>query len=134
MTTKRTPKFRHHKGSDQGFVELGGRRHYLGRFERPETRERYHRMIAEWEAAGQQPPVARDEITIDELVARFWTHAWIYYRRPDGTMTNEIESLKLAMRPLCALYGSTPRLGGDGRRTKEARIPPPSSQRRCRGG
>ncbi len=67
MTTKCTPKFRHHKASGQGFVELGGKRIYLGRYDLPETRERYHRMIAEWEAAGQQTSVARDELTIDEL-------------------------------------------------------------------
>ncbi len=32
MTIKRTPKFRHYKASSQGFVELAGKRIYLGRF------------------------------------------------------------------------------------------------------
>ncbi len=106
MTTKRTPKFRHHKASGQGFVELAGKRIYLGRFDLPETEARYHRLIAEWKVGQQQTPTNNHEITIDELVARFWVHAKTYYRRPDGSHTNEVEQLKLAMRPLCALYGS----------------------------
>ncbi len=49
----RTPKFRHHKASGQGFVELEGHRYYLGKFGLPETQEAYHRMAAEWIASGR---------------------------------------------------------------------------------
>jgi integrase len=31
-----------------------------------------------------------------------------YYRRPDGTPTNEVHNVKLALRPLRILYGHTP--------------------------
>ncbi len=52
MTTKRTPKFRHHKASGQGFVELAGKRIYLGRFDLPETEARYHRAGSADDAVG----------------------------------------------------------------------------------
>ena len=49
---KQTPSLRLHKASRQGFVELNGRRVYLGRHDLPETRQRYHQVLAEWEPAG----------------------------------------------------------------------------------
>ena len=39
-------------GQDLAFVVIDGRRHYLGPYDTPESRECYHRLIAEWEAAG----------------------------------------------------------------------------------
>ena len=45
------PKLRHHKASGQGYVELAGKRTYLGRYDLPETRQRYGRLIAEWDPA-----------------------------------------------------------------------------------
>ena len=42
---KPDPKLRHHKASGRGFVELNGRRIYLGRWGDPETQERYHKVI-----------------------------------------------------------------------------------------
>lgn len=46
--SKRIPKLRHHKASDQGYVQIEGRFVYLGRYDAPETAEAYHRLIAEW--------------------------------------------------------------------------------------
>ncbi len=34
---RRTPRLRHHKASGQAFVEINGRRHYLGVHGRAET-------------------------------------------------------------------------------------------------
>ena len=48
MTAKKpphTPKLRRHS-SGQGFVELNGRRIYLGRFDLPDAHQRYHQVIA----------------------------------------------------------------------------------------
>ncbi len=50
MSKTHIPKLRHHKASGQGFVELNGRRHYLGRYELPKTRQRYHDLLQTWEA------------------------------------------------------------------------------------
>ncbi len=73
--TIRTPKFRLHKPTRQGFVELDGRRIYLGRFDLPETKQRYHRTLAEWIANGRRMPVAPEETTVIELYDAFMEHA-----------------------------------------------------------
>ena len=41
------PPCRLHKTSGRGYVNLNGRRVYLGRFDLPETRAKYDRLIAE---------------------------------------------------------------------------------------
>jgi hypothetical protein len=44
-TSKKIPKFRIHKATRQGFVELSGKRIYLGRADRPATKQKYHQLI-----------------------------------------------------------------------------------------
>lgn len=48
QTTQHQTKFRHHKATGQGLVELNGRRIYLGRYDLPATAEKYRRLVAEW--------------------------------------------------------------------------------------
>ncbi len=118
---KRTPKLRHHRGSGQGFVELSGRRIYLGVYGREETERKYHRLIAEFLAAGRTLPAAPDQIMVLELLARFWRHCIEYYRHPDGSPTDEVSSFRLALRPLRELYGDTPVAEFSPRRLKSLR-------------
>lgn len=109
MTRKRvprTPSFRLHKATSQGFVEFDGRRIYLGRADRPETRERYHRLVAEWIANGRQLPVDPDELSVAELIVKFWEHVEQHHRRPDGTQTTEPSNYRLTFRPLRRLYAT----------------------------
>ena len=98
--SERIPSFRHHKSSGQGFVELRGHRHYLGRYDKPETLEAYHRLIAEWLANGRELPVEPDDLTVAELMVRFWRWAEGHYRKPDGTQTGELSNFRYALRPL----------------------------------
>ena len=105
---KRTPKFRHHKASGQGFVELNGRRIYLGRYDAPETLGEYHRAVAEWLAAGRQLPTSPDEITVVELIARYLAHAREYYvNARSGSPSNEYVRICLAIKPVRKLYSHT---------------------------
>jgi integrase len=46
-------------------------------------------------------------LTIAELLERFWNHAKVYYRRPDGTPTGEADVCRAALRPLLRLFGRT---------------------------
>lgn len=105
----RTPKYRRQKGKhgDRAFVELGGARCYLGAYGTPESRVAYGRAIAEWVANDGTLPVSLGEITIVEVAARFMAHAVLYYRKLDGTATNEQTHYRCALRPLCDLYGHT---------------------------
>lgn len=44
-------KYRHYKPKDLAVVRIDGRDHYLGRYNSPESHERYHHLLAE-RAAG----------------------------------------------------------------------------------
>lgn len=101
----RTPKLQHHKGSGQAVVTIDGRDIYLGRWDDPASRDRYDRLIAEWLSNGRRTPVPKREITVVELVDRFIAHAETHYRRPDGTVTNELHNYRDAIKPLVELYG-----------------------------
>ncbi len=43
--TSRIPSLRLHKPSNQGYVRLDGQMLYLGRYDEPQTQERYNRLI-----------------------------------------------------------------------------------------
>ena len=93
MTRKHVPKYRRQhrpRGPDNGFVEVDGHRYYLGPYDSARSRERYARLLAERETSGGLLTPRDDDITVAELVAEFWQHAQTYYRRPDGTPTNEL--------------------------------------------
>jgi len=47
------PKYRHYKPKNLGVVRIDGKDHYLGRYDSPESWEKYHRLVAEWLSRGQ---------------------------------------------------------------------------------
>ena len=108
--SNRIPKYRKqkHSNGDIAFVELNGQRFYLGKYHARSSRQKYHQLLAEWSEAGNVLPVNKDEITVIELIDRFWVHANKHYRKPDGTPTSELGNIKLALKPLKKLYGMLP--------------------------
>ena len=56
-STPRIPKYRHFKPKNLGVVRIDGRDHYLGKFDSPESHERYHRLIAEMLTSGKSGQV-----------------------------------------------------------------------------
>jgi integrase len=116
MSSPKIPSYRLHKPSGAAVVTLcdhSGSRHdvRLGKYGSPESRAEYARVIAEWETNGRRlvaPEVSSGDITIAELVTRFWPHAEGHYRRADGIATNELADFKYSLRPLVHLYGHTP--------------------------
>src|SRR6516162_6244185 len=116
------PSLRRHRPSGRAVVTLSGKDHYLGPWP-PEDKlppadvaEKYHRLVAEWMANGQQCPPATPAsaaephpgITVGELILRFWRHAERHYRLPNGSQSTELANFKLAIRPLRQLYESLP--------------------------
>jgi integrase len=108
VTRVRTPTYRHNRTTDRAVVTIDGKDHWLGKYGTPESRAAYDRLIAEWLSNGRRLPVRADDLTILELVAQFWAHAETFYRKADGTPTTELDNFRQALRPLKALYGSTP--------------------------
>jgi integrase len=105
--TARIPSYRLHKSSGRAVVTVNGRDIVLGKHGTPESRRKYDRVIAEWISAGRQLPVAPEDLTVLELIARFWTHAEATYRKPDGRPTSELDNFRQALRPLKGLYADT---------------------------
>lgn len=108
-TNRKIPSYRLHKASNRGVVTLGGRDYFLGHYGTPESRQRYDRLVREWLARGRQSPApAPQDLTVVELIARYWAHAESHYRLPDGSEAGELDNIRRALRPLKALYGATP--------------------------
>lgn len=103
----RTPKLRHHKPTGQGYVVLNGKYIFFGPYGDPDVIEQYHRTIAEWVANGRQPQKTPEDITINELLARFWVYAEGYYHDAEGNPTTEIGNLRVSLRHMCDIYGNT---------------------------
>jgi len=104
----RVPSLRFHKASGQMFVVLSGRAIYCGRPDETATEQRYHQAIAEWLAAGKRLAADPDQITVKEMLVRFWHHAESYYSTLTDGRNKELDQFKLALRPLRELYGDLP--------------------------
>ena len=77
----------------------------LGPHGSEEAKQAYLRLAAEIAANGGLPPAAKTgNLTVDEVLARFWTYAEAEYD-PRG---RELENFRLSLAPLRRLYGSTP--------------------------
>lgn len=102
--SKALPKYRKHKASGQALVTLNGVNFYLGPHGTRASKIEYDRLIGEWLEGGRRLPVSKDEITIVELISRYWHHARQYYVK-NGRPTDEQACIKAAVKPLRELYG-----------------------------
>jgi integrase len=111
----RIPSYRHYRPKDLAVVRIDGRDHYLGKYDSPESRQRYHRLIAEWLASADRSPATADPaqarpappLEIKDLILAYWRHAELHYRGPGGEPAQELENMRDAIRPLRQLYGDT---------------------------
>jgi hypothetical protein len=107
----RTPPYcrqRVKDGHDRAFVTLSGKRHWLGRWNSPESKAEYRRLISDWLTHGGRIPTKPQELTIAELSVAFLRHAKKHYRLPDGRLSSEYGNFTQAIGPLDALYGDQP--------------------------
>lgn len=111
------PGYRKRQGYTQAIVTLRdsatgrARDFWLGEFGSPESRELYHRLIAEWELRGRRWPVLPGDaapaagpaaMTIDELLVEYRRWAEEYY------CPAHVHVLKMVFGVLRTYYGSTP--------------------------
>ena len=112
-----SPDYRKHTCRNLAVVTLPDaktrkrRNYYLGAYDTAQSREKYHRLIAAWEANGRrfpdvaaetERPTAHLSMTINELSLAYWRFAKTYYAAP------EVSSIKSAIRVVNQLFGSTP--------------------------
>ena len=107
--TNNIPTYKRHAKSDSARCWVNGKWVQLGRYNSPESRAEFARIVAEVatrrtnERAGPNPST-----TIDEILVAFWRHAETYYRTAEGALTNEPNEIKRSIAPLRKLYGRTP--------------------------
>jgi integrase len=110
-TTVSVPKYRHHKGTGQAFVQVNGRRHYLGKWDSPKSKERYSRFVAELAVSPTMDPLPPTtpvtELTVVELCAGYLDFAEGYYRK-NGKPSSHMPRLKAAIHAINELYGTSP--------------------------
>jgi integrase len=107
MPKTNIPNYRLHKASGQAFVELGGRRFYLGKHGSKASREEYERRIGEYLGNGRQlpPTMQKTGISCQELAVRFLEWAEGYYVK-NGKPTETFGHVQRAIAPLVLYYGN----------------------------
>jgi integrase len=105
--TNSVPKYRKHKASGQAVVTIGGKDHYLGPHKSKASKLEYDRLIGEWVQNGRKlPSDGNSDTTIVELVAAYWKFAQGYYVK-NGRKTDELASIRVALKYLRESYGDT---------------------------
>ncbi len=104
---RQPPTYRQRKGYDQAIVTLtdsvaGYRKdHWLGTYGSPESRELYHRVLAQWESGGRRLPVTLDDrpadiaqVSVAEVINAYWKWAAQQYGH------SELGCLRVVIRPV----------------------------------
>jgi integrase len=109
------PTYGLHKGSGQARCYVNGRSVYLGPYGSEASRIRFGEVVSKLLGGQQIDPIASNRCTtgdslptVVELIQAFTTYAEAYYRKPDGTPTDEIHCLKSALKPVREMFGFTP--------------------------
>jgi integrase len=101
------PSYRCHKPSGQAVVTLNGVDHYLGKWNTPQSKAEYERLIGEWLVRGRRLSDGRDttdnadDMLLKELVNGFRAH--LMPNLPDV----EVDKLNRALKPVRDLFGET---------------------------
>jgi hypothetical protein len=107
-----TPVYKLHSSTGLARCWVGGKWLTLGKYNSPESRAAFARVVAELAAAPAAPPVsaaaAPSHLTVDEVLLAFLRHAEGHYRDADGKPTDEVREIRRALLHLHRLYGPTP--------------------------
>ena len=98
MPKTNIPSYRLHKATGQAFIELDGRRFYLGKHGSKASRVEYERRLAEYLANGRKlpPTQAKTGISCQELAVRFLEWAEKYYVK-NGEQTKSFDFCQKAV-------------------------------------
>lgn len=111
MSARQTvPKYTLHKASGQARVRIAGKDHYLGRHGSPESRQEYAKLIGqigEPERVAVEPPVP-DEITVSEVVLRFFQDCEKDFLDEDGKPNPDFAHFRGVLKLLRESFGRLP--------------------------
>ncbi|AMV27354.1 site-specific tyrosine recombinase XerD [Gemmata sp. SH-PL17] len=107
-----TPTYKHHKATGLARCWVNGRWVSLGKFNSPESRAEFARIIAELSHSPSVPVRGKSPrtppTTIDQVMLAFFAHAAKHYVTRTGKPSEEYNEFRRAARPLHALYGHIP--------------------------
>lgn len=105
--SKKLPTYRRHPNG-QAFFEYRGQRTYLGKYDSPESKERFNRVISQILAGGPGAVAIKPQDTpkIATLINTYLDHAARYYTK-DGKATKEYLGMEMAVRKLGFFYGES---------------------------
>jgi integrase len=92
--------YRLHRGSGQAVVTLQGRTYYLGRYGSPESKEKFHRLVAE-SMVSATFGTKKNHVSVAEAVVKYLEYTKVYY--PTG---QEHHCNVVACKPMIELYAS----------------------------
>jgi integrase len=105
------PKYRLHKGSGQGFIQIRGRRYYLGVYGSEESLTRYKQVLGELVVSPAVPktiaPADGQTVLVVQVAAGYWEHCQAYYQK-DGEPTGHLHAVSRALHYVRQLYAHVP--------------------------
>ena len=109
MRRKPVPSCRLHRASGQARTIIDGHHVYLGKFNSPESRRLYARLLAEMSLPGHSftpttesaPPSSQ---MVAEVLVKYLDYAEYYYAE-DGNSGREFQAMIDAIAPVNELYG-----------------------------
>jgi integrase len=103
-SNQRIPSYRRHRASGQAITTLNGRDVYLGKWNSPESKAEYNRIISEWTARGRQSPPqpAEDRSPLMKAVILGYLNHCIE-TLPDAA----VGKVKDALKAIRQLYGDS---------------------------
>ncbi len=109
MAKRRVPGYLRHKASGQALVRINGRDFYLGKYDSPESKDEYDRLISKWlhNVGVLLSTLAEDGISVNELCLAYLNYAEGYFRDSDGAVSESIFKTRAAVRYLSEHYGRT---------------------------
>src|SRR6516162_11092180 len=102
----RTSSYRLHKPSGQAVVTLDGHDIYHSRWDRPESRAEYDRLISEWLVNARGLTQPESGLTFNELMVCITRFAKSYYVQ-EGQTTSEVEAIRITNSDLTPTQGRT---------------------------
>jgi len=102
---KTTHTLRIQKLRNRAFVQIDGKRIYLGPAGAPETEINYHRVLLEHLERRREPTAT---VTVRELCVAYYRWAQQYYVKPDGKPTSQQDHVRAAIARLRAQAADRP--------------------------